>query len=61
MDLCFTSMQDKDPGDLTRRLSIMKQCKRSFHWLLQNVIPQLGLQDVDSIAYGGVSHINVNL
>ena len=53
--LCFTSIQDKDPGDLTHRLSIMKQCKRSFHWLLQNVIPQLGLPDVDSIAYGGVS------
>ncbi len=49
--------QDQSPGDLQSRQQIRKNCKRPFKWLLQNVIPQLGVPDIDSIAHGGVSHM----
>ncbi len=54
---CTTNFifQTLDPGDLSERQSIRARCPKSFKWLLQKIIPQLGVPDIDSIAWGGVS------
>ncbi|KAK2193092.1 hypothetical protein NP493_17g06021 [Ridgeia piscesae] len=44
-----------DTGDLSRRIALRRKSVRDFSWFLKNVFPEMGVPDVDTFAWGGVS------
>ena len=44
-----------DTGDLSRRIALRRKSVHDFSWFLKNVFPEIGVPDVDTFAWGGVS------
>ena len=51
----LVSLKDVEVGDLSRRIALKQRAVHDFSWFVKNIFPELGIPDVDTFAWGGVS------